>query len=118
MAQFFTIDSENKVTNVIVSETALEPDWIATPSGEEASIGAVWNSSTQTFSPPVASADDNEAKAKELLIDSDWTQLPDINLTYDSITAFRTYRATIRAVAKNPTSGEVNWPEEPTPEYN
>lgn len=118
MATFFTVDSDNKVTNVIVSETALEADWIATPSGQEASIGSVWDSSAQTFSEPIASADDNKLFAEKLLVDSDWTQLPDVNLTDDSVTSFRTYRSTIRAIAKNPTTGNLTWPEKPTPEYN
>jgi hypothetical protein len=52
----------------------------------------------------------NEAKAKKLLSDSDWTQLPDVNLTNQS--DWNTYRQALRVIATSPTATPV-WPVEP-----
>jgi hypothetical protein len=52
----------------------------------------------------------NEAKAKELLADSDWSQLPDVNLANQS--DWDVYRQALRVIATNPTVDPV-WPTEP-----
>jgi hypothetical protein len=48
---------------------------------------------------------------------TDWTQLPDSGLTADCVTAFATYRASIRTIRQtnpdNPT-----WPDAPTEEWS
>jgi hypothetical protein len=53
---------------------------------------------------------ENERKAKVLLLDSDWTQLPDVNLTNQN--EWNAYRQALRAIAVNPTTDPV-WPTEP-----
>jgi len=52
----------------------------------------------------------NEGKAKFLLADSDWTQLPDVNLTNQAEWNF--YRQALRVIATAPTADPV-WPTEP-----
>ena len=52
----------------------------------------------------------NERKAKKLLTDSDWTQLPDVPLANKE--DWETYRSALREIATNPTLDPV-WPVEP-----
>jgi hypothetical protein len=47
----------------------------------------------------------NKSKAEQLLAQTDWTQVADVPLVNKS--AFTTYRATIRAIALNPTYDAV-----------
>lgn len=53
----------------------------------------------------------NEAKAKSLLFESDWTQLLDVNLA--NKTEWDVYRQALRAIAVAPTVEPV-WPTKPT----
>lgn len=120
MAIYFTVDGSNVVTNIIEADSALVSDWIAEPDGATASIGYTWDSSAQTFSEPPApslTAQENEEEAVRLLNESDWTQLPDIGLTTDNVIEWRTYRNTLRGIAKSPTAGALTWPTEPSTEY-
>lgn len=52
----------------------------------------------------------NERKAKKLLTDSDWTQLPDVPLANKQ--DWESYRSALREIATNPTLDPV-WPVEP-----
>lgn len=52
----------------------------------------------------------NEDKAKFLLTDSDWTQLPDVNLANQA--DWDAYRQALRVIATSPTVDLV-WPTEP-----
>jgi hypothetical protein len=52
----------------------------------------------------------NELKAKQLLSESDWTQLPDVPLTNKE--DWEIYRSALRDIATNPTLDPV-WPVEP-----
>lgn len=54
------------------------------------------------------------AKAKSLIAASDWSMLPDVNLTNKA--EYESYRATLRALIINPVADPV-WPTEPTPEW-
>jgi len=52
----------------------------------------------------------NEEKAKKLLADSDWTQMPDVSLA--NKTDWDTYRQALRVIATAPTVNPV-WPIKP-----
>jgi hypothetical protein len=68
------------------------------------------------FTPPEMSLD-VLATASSLLKATDWTQLPDSGLTSDCVTAFKTYRASIRTIRKtNPSS--PTWPDAPEEEWS
>jgi len=55
--------------------------------------------------------------ANAILQSSDWTQIPNNGLTDDCVTAFNTYRASIRTIRKtNPSS--PTWPDAPTEEWS
>lgn len=120
MATFFTVDSNNVVTNVIESDSALLSDWIAEPSEETAVIGHSWVSSSSSFTeppPPSLTSQENEEEAIRLLEESDWTQLSDVGLTDANINLWISYRSSLRAIAKSPTDGALTWPTKPETEY-
>jgi len=54
--------------------------------------------------------------AQNLLNSSDWTQLSDTGITDACKAAFVTYRASLRAIRKNPTV-DPTWPTKPTEEW-
>ena len=55
--------------------------------------------------------------AEAILKATDWTQLPDSGLTADCVTAFATYRASIRTIRQtNPNN--PTWPDAPTEEWS
>ena len=66
--------------------------------------------------PPTA--DENKEKAKYLLSQTDWIELPSIsnikNTPYllNSL-SFNDYRLALRRIAVNPKGGEIDWPEIP-----
>ena len=64
--------------------------------------------------PTAATADQNEAKAKALLVATDWSQLADVGATLQNKAAFDAYRAELRAVATSPVAGDLVWPVCPT----
>lgn len=56
-------------------------------------------------------ADENKHTAENLLLNSDWSVLPDVNLTNKA--EWESYRATIREIALNPQDGNLDWPAKP-----
>lgn len=67
----------------------------------------------------VTPADKNKATASSLLSETDWVNQPDVadpdNPPYLSNKAeFITYRSLLRAIAINPTDGDLDWPVQPT----
>lgn len=54
--------------------------------------------------------------AEAILNATDWTQLPDSGLTDACVALFATYRASIRAIRKNPTDSPT-WPDAPSEEW-
>lgn len=60
---------------------------------------------------PTPTADDNKNKAMKLLSDTDWTQLPDVNLLNKD--DFAVYREALRQIAINPPSGFIDFPVKP-----
>jgi hypothetical protein len=62
-------------------------------------------------SPEPITAEQNKAIAIKKLENSDWAVLSDVNLANKS--EWESYRATIRAIARNSQDGNIDWPEEP-----
>jgi hypothetical protein len=55
------------------------------------------------------------AQRKELLIDSDWTQLPDIELTTEQVNEAKIYRQKLRDITKDFTNpDDVVFPIKPS----
>jgi len=60
----------------------------------------------------------NVLKTATLLLQAtDWTQLPDSGLTADCVTAFATYRASIRTIRQT-TPANPTWPDAPAEEWS
>lgn len=58
----------------------------------------------------------NVARANELLVTTDWTQLPDSNLTDDCVADFKVYREKLRVIRRTNPSNPT-FPTEPTEEW-
>jgi hypothetical protein len=73
--------------------------------------------------PPVITAEQNKATAQSKLASTDWVNQPDV---YDPAynphllnrDEYLQYRSQVRAIAVNPTSGPIDWPTEPTPQWS
>lgn len=55
-----------------------------------------------------------DAKVKDLLSLSDWTMLPDVNITHEQRANWIEYRQALRDVSKQPNYPDhVDWPNQP-----
>lgn len=63
--------------------------------------------------PVPPTAEENKATAEGKLIATDWSQLPDVNITNRD--EFVAYRSIIREYVLNPVAGFIDWPVEPQP---
>lgn len=71
----------------------------------------------QPWPPTPPTWDQIRSRRNALLADSDWTQLPDVNLSESQTTAWRSYRQQLREIPDlfaNPQ--DVVWPSEPLSE--
>jgi len=73
--------------------------------------------------PPTPTAEDNKAKAVELLSVTDWTALPDVsdpeksNPYLANAAEFNTYRNAVRQIAINPSAGYIIFPIKPVEDW-
>lgn len=109
------------IVNVVESDSSPGSDYILLPNSPAYGIKDEYNSSTQEFT--IVQKENFELKnsieAQKLLNDSDWAVLSDIGLTDDNLTEWKTYRASIRAIRKNPSSTDDNdFPEKPNIIYS
>jgi hypothetical protein len=73
--------------------------------------------------PTPPTAEENKATAKLHLLDTDWVELPSVTDTTEAIYLtnkpdFISYRSAIRAIAINPTAGDLVWPVLPESEWS
>lgn len=61
--------------------------------------------------PEPPTAEENKETASRLLYETDYTQLPDVNIANKD--EFAAYRAVVREIATNPTAGFIEWPVKP-----
>lgn len=61
--------------------------------------------------PPEPTAEENKIRAINLLTSSDWVALNDVNLVNKS--DWFAYRSSLRSIATNPKSGNIQWPNKP-----
>jgi hypothetical protein len=93
---------------------------------------AKWNGTSFDFEeiaeptpvvPTPPTAEENKATAKLHLLDTDWVELPSVTDTTEAIYLtnkpdFISYRSAIRAIAINPTAGDLVWPVLPESEWS
>jgi len=122
MARYAVV--ENGVcVNLLEAEPAQAQDnWVLIAEGDEMTITSSYDEATKTWTRADRmtelrlSNEDIIALAKQELLDTDWTQLPDVGLTTNNVSEWRTYRATIRQIKDGDVSYE-DWPEAPSKEY-
>lgn len=111
--------------NLIEAEAAeaqAHDNWILIADGDEVGFGSSYDEVTKTWTRADLATEmglSNEkiiALAKRELVDTDWTQLPDVGLTTGNVSEWRTYRDAIRKIKDGVVSYE-NWPEAPSKEY-
>jgi hypothetical protein len=110
MARKYAIIENGKVANIAVSETALEPNWIAS---DVAKIGDDYVNGQFVTPAPDTSAQADAARAQRnmLLSACDWTQLADAPV--DDL-AWATYRQALRDLPQQPGfPTDINWPTPP-----
>jgi hypothetical protein len=106
----YAIIEDNKVVNVVVSESALADNWIAV---DNVSVGYTYENG-EFKAPPVAPeilAEGIRSQRDSLLTASDWTQVDDAPVDK---AAWATYRQSLRNVPQQdgfPTS--IVWPVKP-----
>ena len=107
MATYAYIENST-VTELCEFDSDPGSPWVIAASDSGAGVGKKYDSSTQTFSAAASTAQEN----------TDWTQLPDIGLTLTNVGEWRTYRATLRAIVKNPSAGDITFPDKPDEVYS
>lgn len=120
MARYAVINNGTCENLIECDASEADASWIliTDSNAEQAGVGASYDSATDTFGDVVVSYTPEELTemAEQALIDSDWTQLPDVGLTADSVLNWRTYRATLREI-KDGDKGWSDWPDQPAKEY-
>lgn len=109
MVMRFAIIEDGKVTNAAVSEAPLADNWIAS---EDAQIGDLWDG--QTFHKPMLDTEDAWANIRAsrnvMLVNSDWTQLPDAPV---NTAAWAVYRQELRDITLQDDPFNIVWPTAP-----
>jgi hypothetical protein len=107
------IDENGLVAQVEQQEFGVAPPcfWVDCPDNIVAGQYTYDNGLFTLIVIPPLTVGDNKQRAEKLLQDSDWTVLPDVNLA--NKTEWETYRAAVRAIARDSQEGDLNWPTKP-----
>jgi len=135
MAEYAEI-TNGKVSNIIIADTSPGDDWVdvtnttitythtltdtntVATETEKVAPGDSYSNGSFSRNLDTETAADNERIAKTLLAESDWTVLNDVGLTSTNVQEWKTYRASLRAIAKSPSAGTTTWPVKPSKEYS
>lgn len=98
------------------SQVAARDQLISTGSWED--ITGNW-----PLPPPAPTAEQNKITASNLLQQTDWVMLSDVDnpaLTPHLLnkSEFVTYRSNLRSIAVNPVAGNINWPTKPVEQWS
>lgn len=107
------IDNNNLVCQVEDQAFDVAPPffWVDCPDDTVPGMTNYINGQFIPVVPPVKTAAENEERARLQLQESDFSMLPDVNLTNKS--EWEAYRADLRQIATNPTDGNLTWPVKP-----
>jgi len=107
------IDENKVVAQVEQQEFGVSPPcfWVDCPDNIVAYQFTYNNGQFTPIANPYPTAEKNKTLAEQRLLNSDWTVLPDVNLANKA--EWETYRAAVRAIARNPQEGNLNWPTKP-----
>ena len=124
MAQYAILQNNICVNVIVCDSDQADSGWVllTDANSEYATIGAQYDSSTNTFQQISLDKEFElggktaEEVARQELLDTDWTQLPDVGLTADNVIEWRSYRAKLRQL-KDGVLGLSDWPDAPDKEY-
>lgn len=121
MAEYAVVNN-GTCENIVISDSAsADASWIliTDTNRDGAGVGSTYDAGTDTFTSPTDpySAEELSEMSRQALLDSDWTQLPDVGLTTASVANWATYRAKLRQI-KDGDLGLSDWPTEPAKEYS
>lgn len=96
----FVILQGNVVSNIIVCDEPLDENWIEVADDAAIDIGDIYQGDDFTPKPidMQAFVTQNRVVRNGLLAQSDWTQLPDVELTPEKKAEFAAYRQALRAL--------------------
>lgn len=104
------IEIKNSDGLVVQNEEITSIDWLQPVIDSWKAIDYAHKNPTPV-DPVPPTAEENKYKAEGLLISTDWTQLPDVNLQNKE--EFATYRTLLRNIVLNPVDGFIDWPVKP-----
>jgi hypothetical protein len=105
-------------------EVALPLFWVDCDNSVAAYGYTYDNGNFLPYIPPAPTAEENKQKAVTLLQETDWTSVADVgdssvsNPYLVNQTAFLAWRSQIRAIAVNPTAGNLSWPAKPQEQWS
>lgn len=109
MAKFAIIEN-GTVQNIAIADEALADNWVL--SEDDVAIGDSWDGSQ--FSKPAPDVDAEwiivRVRRNNMLIESDWTQLPDAPV---DAAAWAVYRQELRDITTQDDPFNIIWPTKP-----
>lgn len=118
----------NLVINMIVVDENNIPDWVVAPTyiqSDVAKIGDTYeNGQFIPYTPPPPTAEKNKQNAVTKLQATDWTTVADVadpalsNPYLVNQAEFIAWRSQVRAIAVNPTAGNLDWPTKPQEQWS
>ena len=116
------------VINIVAVDENNVPDWVVAPiyiQSDTAQIGDTYeNGQFIPYVPPAPTAEQNKQNAVSKLQQTDWTSVADVgnpemsNPYLVNQAEFIAWRSSIRAIAVNPTAGNLNWPVKPQEQWS
>jgi hypothetical protein len=116
------------VINIVAVDENNVPDWVVAPTyiqSDTAQIGDTYeNGQFIPYVPPAPTAEENKQNAVNKLQQTDWTSVADVgnpemsNPYLVNQAEFIAWRSSIRAIAVNPTAGNLNWPVKPQEQWS
>jgi hypothetical protein len=118
----------NLVVNLLLVDEENIPDWVVAPTyieSDTAKIGDTYeNGQFIPYVSPPPTAEENKQKAIKLLQETDWTSVADVgnpelsNPYLINQAEFIVWRSSVRAIAVNPTAGNLTWPTKPQEQWS
>ena len=118
----------NLVVNLLLVDEENIPDWVVAPTyiqSDTAKIGDTYvDGQFIPYVPPAPTAEENKQRAVNALQQTDWTTIADVadpalsNPYLMNQAEFFAYRSSLRAIAVNPTAGNLTWPTKPQEQWS
>jgi hypothetical protein len=127
MKNYAQIENTLVINIILVDENNL-PDWVVAPTyiqSDTAQIGDTYeNGQFIPYVAPPPTAEENKQRAVNALQQTDWTTIADVadpalsNPYLTNQAEFFAYRSALRAIAVNPTTGDLTWPTKPQEQWS